>query len=107
MIGICLRSCYSGPNKISGRTFLVKTFFWFSPNFSGKNNSSADVKALWVGGAICTRGWVGGAICGWAERFYFSKRGDCVKMLKTSVLDDDFKMANKVFWQTIRRLRGK
>ena len=22
-------------------------------------------------------------------------------------LDDDFKMANKVFWQTIRRLRGK
>ena len=22
-------------------------------------------------------------------------------------LDDDFKTANKVFWQTIRRLRGK
>ena len=38
---------------------------------------------------------------------HFLKRGDCVKMLKTPGLDDDFKMANKVFWQTIRRLRGK
>ena len=70
MISICLGSCYSGPSKFFGCTTpMVKTFFfWFSPDFSGKNSSSADVKVLWRGGDDLDP--------------HFSKRGDCVKKVE-------------------------
>ena len=90
MNSICLRSCYRGPFKFFGCTTpLVKTFFWSSPDFRGKNNSSTNAKTFFF---FSLHLFSVGKIVADGEGFeeggggdmdpHFPKMGNCVKKVE-------------------------